>query len=288
MVRKVILIFFIGINILHLDALKGQGYASLADINHAEYLYQHSNYDAALREFMRCNYFRIKSDTIDISKRISDLYLQKGEFKKALNYLDRWYFENINNEEKKFEAIIAKTRIHTMSNDYNTAIIELLQLPETDNTTVNDRVKYYLFINYLLANNIQDATKYGFDLSYLSDIEKNELSILFKKYQKIIKKNPNHAALLSSIIPGLGQMVNGDVKDGLISLAVVGGLAILFIDVTRSLSFQDAAFSITPWLVRYHIGGLNNAKNQAKRNIEKKKLEIINQINQSLMKAAAN
>lgn len=285
MVRKVILIFIIGINLLTNSRVFSQNYTSLVDLKYAESLYADGNYDAALKEYLRCNYFKVKSDEINITKRISDLYLLKKDYKKALIYLDRWYFENINNEEIQVEAIISKTRIYTINNDFNTSIIELLQLPEYENTKLNDRIKYYLFINYLLANNLPEASKYGIALSYLSESHEKEITEHLKKYQKIINKNPNHAVLFSSVVPGLGQMLNGDIKDGLISLAVVGGLAFLFIDVTQSLSFQDAALSITPWLIRYYLGGLGNAKKQAKKRIEEKKLNVISDINAIILNA---
>jgi tetratricopeptide (TPR) repeat protein len=285
MVQRAILICIILITKINFSALYCQSYASLANINYAQELYDQGNYESALTEYLRCNYFRVKSPDIDISKRISDLLLQQKDYKNAIKYLDRWYFENINDEEKQIEASIAKSRIYTLTNDFNTAIIELLQVPEPNSIAAKDRINYYLFINYLLANQVSEAEKYGLILSYLKEPNRKEIQKLLNKYQKIIDKNPNSAIIFSSIIPGLGQALHGNVKDGLISLAVVGGLVVLFVDVSLNLSFADAGYSVAPWLIRYHIGGLTNAKKQAKKNIEEKKLMVISEINRLIMES---
>jgi hypothetical protein len=274
---KVILTYTI-IQIFSLSQLFCQNYGSLANVEYADKLYAEGRVDEALTEYLRCIHFRVGQNN-QIFKKISELYVIKRDYKNALKFLDRWYFENLSNDSILLEAIITKSQIFTLSNDYNAANVELLQAPHISDEKIQNRLNYYLLINYLLTNNVNEAENYIMKLDYLTSQNQTKLKDILDKIRKLNNKNPGRSMVLSSIIPGLGQAVNGNIKDGLISFLVVGGLAVLFVDIGLSISFADAGLSVGPWLMRYHIGGLSNAKNQAKLNISAKRFKLIKELN---------
>lgn len=83
---------------------------------------------------------------------------------------------------------------------------------------------------------------------------------------------------MSMIIPGLGQLYAGDIKNGLNSLILTGGLFSLGIYSAINNGFLDASLSVIPWFQRYYQGGFNKAQIIAKAKIEKKRYQIFNQL----------
>lgn len=75
----------------------------------------------------------------------------------------------------------------------------------------------------------------------------------------------------SAMVPGLGQALNGDTKDGLKSLALMVALGAVFIEVSTVLSLGDAIISVSPWLIRYFAGVDDQCFKIAKERIKHKK-----------------
>ncbi|MCF8363481.1 MAG: hypothetical protein K9G70_12755 [Prolixibacteraceae bacterium] len=76
---------------------------------------------------------------------------------------------------------------------------------------------------------------------------------------------------MSGIIPGSGQFVTGEVKAGLNSMLLIGGLYILSVHVINLYSFWDAAIALFPWIQRYYLGGMDHSKDLAESKIRSKR-----------------
>jgi len=64
---------------------------------------------------------------------------------------------------------------------------------------------------------------------------------------------------MSRIIPGSGQLYAGDIKNGLNSLLLTGGIALLGVHLYNQYSLFDAIMSAFPWFARYYKGGYHKA-----------------------------
>lgn len=112
-----------------------------------------------------------------------------------------------------------------------------------------------------------------------SDSTKQQSLIkLFEKNQKISKLNPDKAKRMSQFLPGLGQFYAGDIKNGLNSLLLTGGLLTWGINIGLNSTFLDAAFTIVPWFQRYYLGGADRAKVIAENAIKRRRHKVYNEI----------
>ena len=59
---------------------------------YAEHLYEHKQYDAALKEYLRSYYF--DTETNASFTKIIELFLANGDSDNALKYLDLYYYQN--------------------------------------------------------------------------------------------------------------------------------------------------------------------------------------------------
>jgi len=235
------------------------------------------HHDIALKEFLRAHFLGEKSLEIAINKNISDLFILNGDYKKALQFLDYYYFENKNNPAIQAEITLDKVKIYLLQKDTKSALFEVFQI-NSRNYTDKDRLLFFTGLALLHDHQYTEGLKYWKRLSYIQPVEHLEMDKLIAKLEKNEKRNPNRARWLSAVIPGLGQMIHGDVKDGLISLSVVAGLTYLFFDVANSLSYGDAFVSVAPWWARYELGGMSNAVKQAKKRKEERHLQHISEM----------
>ncbi len=80
-----------------------------------------------------------------------------------------------------------------------------------------------------------------------------------RQAERVAKKNPKTARVLSMILPGAGQFYAGDIKNGLNSLLLNALLGFWFVTTGLAYTFVDAAATVTPWLFRYYGGGIRRA-----------------------------
>ena len=83
---------------------------------------------------------------------------------------------------------------------------------------------------------------------------------------------------MSMIVPGLGQLYVGDVKNGLKSFVLSVGLFSLGLRSALINNPLDAAISTLPWFQRYYQGGFKKAELIAIARIQEKRYKIYNQL----------
>lgn len=264
MKQKIILIlgFWISTQTIFLQA---QVSTPLADF--AEIAYVSGNHELALKEFLRSHFVREKPKEIPVTKRISDLFVLQKNYKLALQYLDFYYFENKGNSQLQSQISLDKVRIHLLQENPKAALYEAFQISPS---RFQDKDKLYFYTALALLSDLQyeEGFLYLKKISYLEPKDYVGLDALQKKMVKNNRRNPKNARWWSVLTPGLGQMIYGDVEDGLISLGLMAGLTYVLIDVGLTLTFPDALLSVGPWWGRYYIGGLGNAVDQAQKHKE--------------------
>jgi hypothetical protein len=116
----------------------------------------------------------------------------------------------------------------------------------------------------------------------------NGIDLLNKKdsslWQQYLEKNKNSseintkmAGFYSAIIPGLGQSIYGDYKNGIISLAIHTVLVSAFIYTGNQYNYLISSMFFSTLIPRYYIGGINAAKNSAQLKIKSIQQHYLNQ-----------
>lgn len=249
---------------------KGQNnFEDFADQLHAET----DDIDFALKEYLRAYYFSNASDNDTLITKIAQLYFLKCNYDKALQYYDLKYFQSKDFNVKNL-ALEGKILSNIAKNNPNQALINAHQMTVFDTSSLDTKYFYISFCS-LLRKDYKSSLSNLKLISYVTSSTAKKLENVIGKITKIDQKNPNYAIFWSAFLPGLGQTIYRDYKDGFKSFALISGLAILFFEISNKISFADAILSVGPWITRYEIGGLVNAKKTAIKSIDIKRNEEI-------------
>ncbi len=255
-----------------------------ADKSYAYELYDAQVYDLALKELLRVHFEDRDSKEITVLKDVAFCFEKVGDLSNAIKYLNQYLRVTNLDLEEKIEASYYKVQL-LMKVDLKLALADLYQFSSKLIAADKDRYQYYLAMVYYASNEVELAFSELESLSYIDGLSKVDIKELEQKVQANADKKHFGARALSMILPGLGQTVSGDYKDGLNSAIINGSMIALFFYVSTNLSFADALLSIVPWFGRFYIGGMQNAKTASKRKQERKKQEYLIQLNQMLMDA---
>lgn len=219
--------------------------------------------DFALKEYLRCIFYNKNDAGNDLYLKISSIFRAKDDYAKSIEYADYHYFRFSGNIPEQNKAIIEKIKVYLKKNEPNEALISASQLKAVTHEEKNTK-RFYIGLSHLMRRDINLAKEHFSALTYLDSVNKSRMINLLDMIKNKDIKNPNNSMIYSAIIPGLGQAINGNYSDGFKSLMLITGLGVIFIEISKSLSFGNAVISVTPWLIRYFVGGMINASNQAK------------------------
>lgn len=262
----------------------GQGGLIVADKSYAYDLYSDKNYDLALKELLRVHFEDRAAEEVSVVKDIAVCFEKVGDLSNSIKYLKQYLRSDKLTFGEKTEASYYKVQL-LMQVDLKLALAELYQFSSKIISVDRDRYQYYLAMVYYANNEANLAFNELESLSYSDRLSKMEFEKLEQNVLANVNKKHFWARALSTIIPGLGQAVNGDFNDGLNSAIINGSMVALFFYVTSNLSFADAALSVVPWFGRFYIGGMQNAITASIRKQQRKKQEYLVQLNKMLMDA---
>ena len=197
--------------------------------------------------------------------KLAEIAANKKDNLGSLNYLDQAYFQT-DDQDLQFNIQIDRIRILIETREFNKALAEIYQM---DSKSQVERIALYEgYCHYMLSD--FTSAEAAFSLLCHTDAQKADLGSLILEAGKIEKINPKTYQVLSYIMPGLGQILLGDLKNSLNSVFLNGGLIILFIDTAKKLSLFDASISVVPWLFRYYSGGAKVTMNLAEQKKQSK------------------
>lgn len=254
------------------------------DIHFARSQYATANYKSALKEYLRVHYYDRSGQYERATREIAYCFQALGDKDNALKYLQKYLRISDLIAEEKAEGAYGKVEL-LLRDQPALALVELFQFDNEVIILDADRYNYFVAIAQLLADNYVAGFQYLDKLSYTKLIPRESLVQLQQQLEKNHAKNHFAARLMSSLLPGLGQAVNGDAKDGLNSLLINGVLAVIFFNVQMNLTTVDAALSVLPWLGRYYVGGIGNAVTASKSKQVRVKSELLSELN-GLLQAA--
>ena len=260
---------------LTISSLLSNGQTAASSKTFADELFASKSYQNALEVYSRVLYF----DTAqifapEIYPKIAYAYYQTEQYAQANAFYDLAY-NFTNNQETKNEYLLKKISGYLLLQQNDYAEIDFLSIDSS----------------YLLPHHIQEKTFFEAVLTFSKgDYDKSKSAFmkltqdsaaverLFLKNKKVSKISPKRAKNMSRIVPGLGQLYVGDVKNGLNSMLLTGGLFALGVRGAIVNNFLDASFAVGPWLQRYYKGGYTKAESIAKAKILEKRFKIYNQL----------
>jgi len=235
----------------------------------ANSLYQNHEYENALEVYRRALFFDTKNQFgAFIFKNMANSLYGTEHYQEAAYYYDLAYFVHSGDEQN--EISLSKASCHLLLSDFNKAKAELFNLPENMNEEHKELSIFYdAMINFALGD-FETSKSLFMEIAPDTSV----INTLFEKNRKNDKLKPKTAKVLSILLPGLGQFYAGDVKNGLNSLLLSGGLFFLGVRSAINNSILDAALSIMPWYQRYYTGGYNKAYAIAEAKIKERRFHV--------------
>ena len=253
-----------------------------ADLAYADNLYATENYKAALKEYLRVYYHDRDDRFFSVLEKISKCCNAIGMHEQSLKYINQYLRSKTLDEESEVEAYYYKVRL-LLDKDPKLAIAELYQISDRIISADPDRYHFYAAMTHYMDDDLQEAGSELSSLSYYDDIPDDHFRELEGQMERTKNKSHLVPRLLSTVVPGLGQAVNGEVQDGINSALINGSMIWIFIHVARNLSLADAIISVTPYLGRFFVGGMKNAMIASKSKQARDKKRLIGEMSALLM-----
>ncbi len=241
----------------------------------ALHLYQEKEYQTSLKEYLRLYYLDKENKYPSVCQDIAFNFLVLDDHVNALKFLDLYYFKT-KDENEKNKIRYEKNKIYLIQGDYKKALVELLQVNKKNYDV--DKYNFMLASTYLFNDDYEKAKVALKKLSYSGNLDTVALNLKIQKLISNNNRNPKNARWLSTVMPGLGQAINGDIKDGLNSIGLYAGFLYLFFDISTDIGTINSAVSVLPWMGRYYMGGLQNSVKSAEKNKYNKKQDYIQSI----------
>lgn len=262
--------------ILNLPA-KGQSIAQAFTLANQEF--EAGRFASAIETYQRVLFFdSTQTYSPSIYARIAHSLYTEKRFAEAANYYDLAYFST-DEDSSQTAYSLQKVACLLFLKQYSFAEVELVDLPNPISRPTQERERRLYVGLTAYAQGEFDQAEAAFK-SLVTDT--TQVHALFRTNDRISRINPKKARILSMILPGLGQLYVGDVKNGLNSLLLTGGLFYLGLRSALNTTFIEGTLSFLPWVQRYYQGGFQKAERIAHEKIQEKRYELLGEILDSL------
>jgi hypothetical protein len=270
LIKRAIL-FLLIINTLLVQKSFGQTFDEI--IKFSDHQFEKGNFELAANEYNRALFFGCPLED-QLCLKIANCYVNINKLDQSTIFFDRAYFSS-NSDSLKTEAILGKSYVLILDNKFMLALAELMNI---DSTSIPDQYARLHFLNGIayFALNEDILAQESLEKCVSKWGESNDIHVFENEFAKIKHSekrfNPRKAWIMSLILPGAGQFYSGEIKEGLNSAALLGGLLYLTVSIAMKYSFLESIAVILPWYQRYYSGGANKAerlaleKQQSKRN----------------------
>ena len=234
-----------------LSAQSIQSTFELAEVNYAN-----KDFKLAKSLYKRVQFFDSTYSYTEVFDRLSSIYLEEENELAAIEELIKYRNFLSVGSENWFANNFKLINIQLALDKPKEAISELLQMKNIALDSLNKKkVTLYLSVAYFQDEDFENS-----ELNFKKLIQEedyDELSLLFKKNNKLERRyGLIKLQLMSSILPGSGQVFSGFYKDGINSLVLVGGFVYLFVHTNKVYGLIEAILGVYPWVSRYHLGGI--------------------------------
>ncbi|MCX7030301.1 MAG: tetratricopeptide repeat protein [Spirochaetes bacterium] len=224
-------------------------------------LFDATEYDAALTEYKRFLFFNAgHPETWRIYERIAACYRALGEWPKAA----AWYTESARNApdasgrvDMEIEAAVTEIA----AGSFSAAEFRLLSLRSfAPSEALAGRDALFLGVLYVLSDRPEEADReLRTYVALLDEPRRAAIEAVLERSRHAPRRSPRTARLLSTLLPGLGQVYAGDALDGLNSLLVNGASVALIVGAILAERYAEAGLVFSYLFQRYYAGGRSNA-----------------------------
>lgn len=246
-------------------------------IQFAEEQFLLGNYTNSVLTYERAIYFQ-ENTSSETYFKLANAYFKKGDVERAIRFYDNATFleKDIDNRN---DIIFKKSLAYLSIAQYNQAIISLASVNDFNNPEARFKKQYFKSIAYFLKEDFTQFEKLFTDYVASMNLASNQHYIDLELYnQKAEKVKPNLAMWMSVVVPGSGQILYGNWKDGLNSMGLTAALIGLYFNYVVQFSLVEGYLVVLPWFQRYHKGGYMKAKQTALDKEEKYRSQAYQEI----------
>jgi len=241
-------------------------FAQSLQLNLANDLYSEGYFYNSITEYERCAFFSNDSSIVNLCfRKISYAYVELGNDSLSINYLKR-ALKYTNSDSLFVCTKLDLATIYISLSNYDMATIVLYRLLY-DKRAVDFHKDIYVLIsiNYLLNNDFDKAILNI--KTIFTDFDQSQLQDFKKKHTRYLS-NLKRVKLLSTILPGSGQIFQGEFVDGLNAFSINSILAYITIKSIVSNNIFDGIFYFTTLFLRYYKGNIDNTISIATNNYQ--------------------
>ncbi|MFO7935704.1 MAG: tetratricopeptide repeat protein [Bacteroidales bacterium] len=223
----------------------------------ADQQFQKGNLSSALKEYQRVLFFDAGNEFEHVYSDIADIYFKQGNYQQALVYYD-FARKAVPDDSLSLEYSFNRIKCNFRQDNYLMALSGLYGLPAELSPYFEAKKDLYYAICHFGLNETEESVEYFSRI--VDSTGADRIETLMKAYQKVRKKyDPDRLEIMSIFLPGLGQLVAGDVKNGLNSLFLLGGIAAYSFHTMRIYGILDGTLVLVTWFYRYYTGGHKKA-----------------------------
>lgn len=231
-------------------------------------------WNEAITEYERYVFFHPDSPSVTVLRAIADLYGKQGNFRKAVETLDRALLLSLD-DSLRDEIRIEAAAFNVAAGDYQTAELELIRIGAfTLSPEIRDRSNRYLCLVYCMSMDWAKLKKL-LDESALFEATRRVLIVsLIANNEARHRVSPAAAQWMSTVLPGLGQVYAHDVRNGCNALAISFATGYLTVHSVMNGYFQEAILTDVTLFWRYYSGNRWRAMESAERYNKRRDLEL--------------
>jgi tetratricopeptide (TPR) repeat protein len=247
-------------------------YTADSAMTFADLQYSKGNFSLALKEYQRVSFQDDFNDPY-LNFKLGNCYLKLGNWDAARNCYDQ-VIRQTGQDSLLVQAKISKISSLIQEGSYQHALIDLFSIPDSVFQGHEAEVNLLFAITYFGLEKFDTSRNYFLKLVPGDPEACSRIDSLFSLKKQLHRPNPKTAYALSLIIPGLGQMYAGGYAEGLNSFFLNEALILLGVYVAYEYNIIDAIFAVIPWYQRYYMGGLDNAKEVAVKQRQKRRSRV--------------
>lgn len=216
------------------------------------------NHVVAERAFLRVVFF---TDSAALRSMVygslAEIAIEKKQFERAHQFLS-YAINNCSEDFRANQLLLKKAELFIKNGQYFKAQQSLY---ECDALSAQQK-KHYNFLlgtSHFGNGSLEKAESKFLALAENSNDSSSISQVFAKARKKLNPKKPKRARTMSYMLPGLGQLYAGDVKNSLNSAGLMAGLLYLYFNTVTEYGLLSGIITVLPWVSRYHIGGGENA-----------------------------
>ena len=214
------------------------------------------NTEVAAAAYHRIAFFDSTNYKAYCLHQLAEIAYNKKSYYTAIQYYQEANFTEKNDSLYK-ENILGEAYAYIMVTQYDFALASLDMLE--DDSLIYLRKKKNILYGYchFELGNYTESERYL--LLDEDSVTRSEIKHYFSDTASLAKPKEKKAKLLSAFIPGAGQLYAGDVKNGINSFLLIGGFSYIMITSSVTYGIGNALVLVSPWLLRYYMGGIKKA-----------------------------